>query len=241
MAGLVIRNTAGQVQFSTNFANFCLAAKGTITTYTAWTSAGISLRVFSVVYTATGTARPLCGVRGGAFLSVTNSGNVYTFSFLSSSSTTSMDYFIFDELPLAPASFGLNVWSESGKLLYSSAYKPLRVRAVIKGSCAFDTDPYSTALNKATSENFLYDSGRDYLPIIARPSFAKSYQYQGAGNYRLSTWIVSASTLNPIVGYGVGQGMLRYSAESATTTSPDAGQQRFALSRGIIVADVTNY
>ena len=238
MDGLIIRNADGNIQFSTNFKNYCLAAKGTTTSYTAWSSVGISLRLFTISYTANGASRPLCGARGGAFFGVTNVGNVYTFSFLSSSSTTSIEYFIFDEVPLIPTSNGLNIWSAAGELIYSSDFKPLKVRAVIKGSCGFNTDPWATSPgNKATSEDFIYDSGRDYVPIITRPSFAKSYFYQGAGNYRLSTWIVSASS----IANGVGQGMTRYSAESATTTSPDAGQQRFALSRGILVADVTHF
>ncbi|MCW2395897.1 MULTISPECIES: hypothetical protein [unclassified Sphingobium] len=235
------RTPDGRVQFSTQFANYCLAAKGTITSYSSWASPGISLRVFSISYNSTGYARPLCAVRGGAFLSVTNSGTTYTFSFLLPSTVSTLDYYIFDQLALMPALFGMNVWSDAWQLIYSSDYKPLRVRDVVKGSCGFLTDAYATNPNKASSESFFYESGRDYLPILARPSFAKSYLYQGAGNYRLSTWIVSAGPLNPVVGYGISQGMTRYSAESATTTEPNPALQRFALSRGILVADVTNF
>ena len=238
MAKLVIRNSAGTVQFSTNFKNVCLAAKGTITTWSTWSSEGITLRLFSVSYTAAGTNRPLCGVPGGAFFGVTNSGSVYTFSFLAPTSVSSLDYYIFDQLPILPAAAGMNLRNAANELIYSSDYKPLRIRAIIGGSCQVDTDPWITSPGgRITDESFTYESGRSYLPIITRPSFVKAYFYIGAGNYRLSTWIVSAG----VSGATITQSMRRYSAESATTTSPSSAAQRFVLSRGIIVADVTNY
>ncbi|TDJ77236.1 hypothetical protein E2H86_08625 [Pseudomonas putida] len=146
-AGLQVFNNSNILQIDSKYRNYSFYTKGTLVTSAAGGLGGQG----SV--TITGRTYPVIAFRSTSGMvgihSVTRSGTSYTVLFQGNSRTAALEYWVFDVPPTSSiAGAGLEVYTETGALAFSSAFKYMNVignvsgRMQIGGSAGFD---YSSA------------------------------------------------------------------------------------------------
>jgi len=138
-------NDDGVVQIDENYINMQLVQKGTVALNT-WTWPGIH----SGSFTYTGEA-PIVALYSPVVAAVTNSvrsGNSWTFYISAATeSPISIGYYVFDRAAISSSGAGLEIFNASGKLVYSSATKLLRIGAMpaIEGGVINSSRTYAMA------------------------------------------------------------------------------------------------
>ena len=162
-----------------------------------------------------------------------------TWTFLTNlAAGATMQFWIFDQPVYDNTGSGLLIREDgTGRIMYCTGNKPLRIRPPFITGDMLTHDGLSTAQPGAAFQDYTQPAGKVYAAIIADPAMYWTYVYVGAGRFTYSATAESVQVIDNVIRTSG----LWYSRESATTTSPNHSADYFRLNRTIIPVDVTNY
>lgn len=159
-AGLQIFNESGTMIVSDTFKNYHLIEKGTFTIPAGDSENG---GIFS--FTRTGRTFPVLAIRAsvlvGSSEQVVPGGSLTrTFYTKINSSSTTVEFWLFDVLSTPPATFGLEVYNDLGQLTYASGQAPMRVVGDV-------------LMSGYTNTSSTFSAGRTYASVQSFSGFAQ--------------------------------------------------------------------
>ena len=262
-AGLQVFNDSGIVQIDGTYSNLQLTAKGTASTsmqnLSYFTQANGTFRYNTPYTTVSFTGNtPVFAVSGDSTVSVVStsvSGSVWTVGIITPNGPASFEWYVFDEASSSGGNYGLQVFNDSGVLVFDSSNKYFRqigyVFGVVPTYSANNVNGYTNPvtylysfpgkkcavacmLSPVNYGNVKWDSGTNTIPD--NPN-CRAF---GFGGFRGSTNGVYFDFVHTILSYqgyydgGVNGWVFPY------TSSVEGGD--FGLKQyGGIIIDVTNY
>ena len=154
-AGLQIFNESGTIIVSEAFKNYHLIEKGTFVI-----PAGDSTTGGSFSFTRTGRTFPVLAIRASVLVGSSEqvvSGGSLTRAFYTkiNSSSTTVEFWLFDVLSTPPATFGLEVYNSLGQLTYASGQAPMRVVGdVLMSGYTNTSETFSAGRTYASVQSF---------------------------------------------------------------------------------------
>ncbi|WP_186183740.1 hypothetical protein [Burkholderia gladioli] len=128
--GIQVIGDSGYFQIDSTTVNLVYIGSGTLTLTTSTTSTATLTVVAETPLMVINSPDGWAGV-----INCVQSGNSFTYTFAGSSATGgdfNFRWFLFDRQPnVSLSGYGLAVWNEAGRLVYSSAYRPLRILGLI--------------------------------------------------------------------------------------------------------------
>lgn len=264
-AGLQVFNDSGIIQIDGTYSNLQLVARGSATTsmqtlaYNTQPNGTFQYDTPYVQINFTGTT-PVFAVSGGSTVCVIStavSGNSWTIGIVTPNGPTSFEWFVFDKATPSGTNVGLQVFNESGQLVFDAGQKYIRVLGSVlgvvpsytSGTVSGYTNPltysYSYPGKKCavgailTPFNYgdrIFDSGVSTIP--SNPN-CRAFGFGGWRGVNGAAYFDFVHTILSYRGYYNGSaGNQCFAASvSATDSSIPFGVKEY----GGLILDVTNY
>lgn len=243
-AGLKVFNEGNVIQIDSTFSNHQLIQKKTVTATNQYFTWGVyafnavsAIQPMAVIsFDANEPLVAYYSTNMAALMSTQRRGNTWTLTFWCPD-WGSVEVFVFDKAKISPSKYGMQVFDESGKLVFDAVNKYARIIDYIYGRV-----PYQNHGPGSYTSSFSYQRGRKFaVGAVLTPGGWADISYNHDSEFKVYVAYGGWSIADGAVRMSWRQALLRRGNQGGRDPYPAESTGDGMAQYGALVLDVTGY